>query len=178
MGSKMSKKDDNDQKKLEILYDTQAKLLDQLHIYQKNLHRSLSKKAKYGIDVPNMVLNEIEQEETEILNIKKQLAETQAEIDSLTTQDNKLGIEEVPSYLSLDGVDYKIETPYPFIRSETTQEPANNQLCTKIYYAGGFEIHGITKLGGGMSFLFYVHGRRVAPLLDTENKKLIRFSPN
>lgn len=178
----MSKENENKKTKLDILLDEQGSLLERLRIFQKNLYFSLSKKAKFGIDVPIHIYHEIEEQENEISNLKKQLAQNQSAIDSLTAQTDSStsdlkeveasDLKEVATHITLEGVTYKVETPYPFLYSETTQG-IDNKIYTKAYHGGGFEIRSVIEPDIGLSCSFYVHGQQVAPIVDKENKKLI-----
>ena len=169
----MANENENHKKKLKILYEEQGSLLERIGVFQKNLNILLTKKAKFGLDVPLHVLHEIEDNEKELSNAKLQLAENQLEIDSLILQTNlpTSDSQEVLSHLELNGIMHKIETPFPFLRTETTQIE-DNKLYTKAYYGGGYEMHSIMGGTSGTSTSFYMHGRQVAPILNTENKKL------
>lgn len=180
MWVKMSKADENAEKKLGIFYEAQANLLERLRIHQRNLNRLLTQKAKYGIDAPLHILNGIDQEEDEIKNVKKDLENIELEISNFIAESNKNKLKAdsssqkgIKPVISIDGIGYVIDVPFPFLRSETIASPTG-QLYGKSYYAGGFEVHSIITPGKpDMDFSFYVHNCKVAPVLDMQNKKLV-----
>lgn len=167
---------DNHQKRLEILYDEQRSLLERVQIHQRNLNYLLSQKAKHGLDAPLRLFNETNQQEEELNAIKKQLSNIDLEINGLLSAARSSSIAPNSSStlprVNIGGEDYIIEVPFPFLRIETTL-PVAGQMCSKWYYAGGFEVHVLIEAGKELQFSFYAHNKQVAPILDAQNKKIV-----
>src|SRR5689334_6428650 len=107
----------NDQKKLEIYYDNQRDLLERFQLHQHNLNILLLQKAKYGLDVPLRLHNEIDQQKMEMNGIRKELKDIDLEIAKLTSPPRNPSSSETGTKprINLNGVDYVIEIPFPFI---------------------------------------------------------------
>ena len=65
----------------ELLNTRLSGLLTQLNIQYSNLNKLQIKKAKYGLDVPLHIENEIEELETEIVTMESQVDKIRAQLD-------------------------------------------------------------------------------------------------
>jgi hypothetical protein len=172
----MKAPNDNDQRKIEILYDEQRSLLERLQIHQRNLNHLLSQKANYGLEAPLHILNGIGQQEDELNAIKKRLGEIDSELDKLSSlkkhNSNEGENKPVVANFHINGVDYTVEVPFPYLRTETTGLASGKYLSRHIY-AGGFEIHSVLDPGKNLASTFFLHGQRIVPVVDVRNKKLV-----
>jgi hypothetical protein len=171
----LSNSPENIQKRLDILYDEQRSLLERLQIHQRNLNRLFIQNAAHGIDVPLKLYNEIDQQEAEINVVKRRLVEVDLEISEFTKQTNftpPSTSEPIQPSIDIGGATYLISTPYPFLRIETSM-PTTGKLHSKWIYVGGVEIHTINESPNDIHLTFFMHGHRIAPIIDHQSKKII-----
>jgi len=165
---------------LETLYSRQRGLLERLRVHQHNLDLLLLQQAKHGIDVPLRLLNEIEEQQRETLAIETELAGLDRKISTLMERapsvsssepevpNNRLGI-----WFKNEGDEYEVVAPYPFIGSTNIATP-DKRMQTIGRFAGGFEVLSVMQTGQqGLTVSFLRHGRRISPVLDKQNRKIL-----
>jgi hypothetical protein len=159
--------------RLKSLYSQQHNLLDRLQIHQRNLEKLSLQEAKYGISVPLSLMNEIELQQVRIAEIEKQLALVDGQVYELTRAHAHVGSphDRPITSIHIEGIDYIVDCLFPTLGSKSTMLQ-DGTIRTEQQYVGGFELHTLMRWEQGLELTFFRHGRRVAPLLDTEQKKL------
>jgi len=78
----------------------------------------------------------------------------------------------VPVSFTSEGVNYRVDTPYPFLGSETTVSP-DQMMVTRVRFAGGFQIRTEARPSQDMRVEFFRHGRSVSPILLRDQGRLL-----
>ncbi len=160
--------------KLEALYAKQHNLLERQRIHQRNLEKLTLQEAKHGITVPLPLMNDIELQQTRIAEIEKELALVDNQVNKVTRQaaHSEAQQRNPLTTVTIEGIDYLVDCLFPALGSLSVTLP-DRTIKTEQYYVGGFELHTLLRQGVGLELIFYRHGRRVAPVIDKEQHKII-----
>lgn len=162
--------------RLDALYLRRKELLDRLRVDQTNLEALLLQRAKHGTDVPLCLIDEIKGLEERIRSIEDEIADIDRSLGGFLGQEGKIATGAggaVQTTISINGVPYQVEAPYPFLGITSIDLP-DGQIQNTVRYAGGFEVRTVIRPETkAMGLEFFRHGRRVSPELDYENKRLI-----
>jgi len=161
--------------RLQYLYSQQGQLRELRNQHQFNLGVLRMQAAKFGVTPPLHIVNGIRHEEGQLRQVEQELEEVDKEIDEILRQTATVSPAPAGSLVAtvkLNDADYLIESPYPPLGLQSIALP-DGQMHSVHRYAGGFEVHMLSRPDLGLRLSFHRHGREVSPVIDSEASKLM-----